>query len=46
MTMTLSSEGAMLGALCMETTLSCGKLPGTMNLMTIGVEWGRLTSVA
>ena len=43
MTMTLSSEGAMLGALCMETTLSWGKLAGTMNLMTIGGQMVVLT---
>ena len=30
--MTLSSEGAIPGALSIETTLSWGKLPGTMNL--------------
>ena len=31
-TVTLSSEGAIPGALSIETTLSWGKLPGTMNL--------------
>ena len=32
---TLSKEGAILGALSMETTLSWGRLPGTMNLTLV-----------